>query len=276
MARAGYDPRDMANMFKTIEKQGGSGGPQWLSDHPNPGNRYDYITQGSADAARREPDSRHARLRRRCRRICEQLPPAPTTEAGDEERRRSAADRHVTADDGDVADRPRRAAVVALSAPTTKATCSRSACRRTGARLPGQQRGDVRARRRATAGQRPERVHARRRVRRWRATNRTICRRRPTSSFESLAQRQPRPAAARPAIDRVNVAGRRGLRTVLTNRSDGDRAGRSDRSSSRRSCATATCSTPSASRRATSSRITSASSIASSGRCSCATVGKAF
>src|SRR5437867_11288331 len=44
MARAGYDPRDMANMFKTIERQGGSGGPQWLSDHPNPGNRYDYIT----------------------------------------------------------------------------------------------------------------------------------------------------------------------------------------------------------------------------------------
>src|SRR2546425_2948328 len=45
MARAGYDPRDMANMFKTIEKQSGSGGPQWLSDHPNPGNRYDYITR---------------------------------------------------------------------------------------------------------------------------------------------------------------------------------------------------------------------------------------
>src|SRR5438094_5729991 len=44
MARAGYDPRDMANMFKTIEKQGGSGGPEWLSDHPNPGNRYEYIT----------------------------------------------------------------------------------------------------------------------------------------------------------------------------------------------------------------------------------------
>src|SRR5437870_1048972 len=45
MARAGYDPRDMANMFKTIQKQGGSSGPQWLSDHPNPGNRYDYITR---------------------------------------------------------------------------------------------------------------------------------------------------------------------------------------------------------------------------------------
>src|SRR5438105_5130758 len=45
MARAGYDPRDMANMFRTIEKQGGPGGPQWLSDHPNPGNRVEYITR---------------------------------------------------------------------------------------------------------------------------------------------------------------------------------------------------------------------------------------
>lgn len=45
MARAGYDPRDLANMFRTIEQQSGGGGPQWLSDHPNPGNRYDYINQ---------------------------------------------------------------------------------------------------------------------------------------------------------------------------------------------------------------------------------------
>ena len=45
MARAGYDPRDMANMFKTIEAQGGPGGPQWLSDHPNPGDRYTYINK---------------------------------------------------------------------------------------------------------------------------------------------------------------------------------------------------------------------------------------
>jgi len=45
MARAGYDPRDMANVFRTIEKESGPGGPQWLSDHPNPGNRYEYINQ---------------------------------------------------------------------------------------------------------------------------------------------------------------------------------------------------------------------------------------
>jgi hypothetical protein len=46
LARAGYDPRQMANMFKTIEKEsGGSGGPEWLSSHPNPGNRYEAITR---------------------------------------------------------------------------------------------------------------------------------------------------------------------------------------------------------------------------------------
>jgi hypothetical protein len=46
MANAGYDPRDLANMFQTIEKQaGGKSGPQWMSDHPNPGNRTAYINQ---------------------------------------------------------------------------------------------------------------------------------------------------------------------------------------------------------------------------------------
>lgn len=46
LARAGYDPRQMANMFKTIEKEsGGAGGPEWLSSHPNPGNRYEAINR---------------------------------------------------------------------------------------------------------------------------------------------------------------------------------------------------------------------------------------
>jgi Zn-dependent protease with chaperone function len=47
MARAGYDPRDLARVFENIEKQGGSGAPQWMSDHPNPGNRSAYIAQES-------------------------------------------------------------------------------------------------------------------------------------------------------------------------------------------------------------------------------------
>ncbi len=36
--RAGYSPQAMVDFFKTLESQGGSG-PQFLSDHPNPGNR---------------------------------------------------------------------------------------------------------------------------------------------------------------------------------------------------------------------------------------------
>jgi Zn-dependent protease with chaperone function len=49
MARAGYDPRDLANMFRTIQQQGGgSGGPEWLSSHPDPGNRYQRINQEAA------------------------------------------------------------------------------------------------------------------------------------------------------------------------------------------------------------------------------------
>jgi hypothetical protein len=45
MARAGYDPREMANMFKTIQAEGGNSGPEWLSSHPDPGNRYEAIVQ---------------------------------------------------------------------------------------------------------------------------------------------------------------------------------------------------------------------------------------
>jgi Zn-dependent protease with chaperone function len=49
MAKAGYDPRSLAHMFETIEKEsrasGGSGNPQWLSSHPNPGNRSVYINK---------------------------------------------------------------------------------------------------------------------------------------------------------------------------------------------------------------------------------------
>ena len=43
LARAGYNPIEMANMFKTLESEGGSSGPQFLSDHPNPANRYQAI-----------------------------------------------------------------------------------------------------------------------------------------------------------------------------------------------------------------------------------------
>ena len=79
MARAGYDPRDMANMFRTIEKQGGPGGPQWLSDHPNPGNRVEYITQ-EAQALQVSNPVRDTRGFEQIQAHLRQLPKAPTTE----------------------------------------------------------------------------------------------------------------------------------------------------------------------------------------------------
>src|SRR5207248_3764983 len=43
MYKAGYNPRSMAEFFQKLEKQGGAGGPQFLSDHPNPGNRVEAV-----------------------------------------------------------------------------------------------------------------------------------------------------------------------------------------------------------------------------------------
>ncbi|HZR67310.1 MAG TPA: M48 family metalloprotease [Terriglobales bacterium] len=42
MYKAGYNPIELANFFETLNKQGGSP-PQFLSDHPNPGNRTEAI-----------------------------------------------------------------------------------------------------------------------------------------------------------------------------------------------------------------------------------------
>jgi hypothetical protein len=66
MYKAGYNPKAMADFFTTLEKKYGNGGPQFLSDHPNPGNRQaaiqkeisnwppkNYLTSSSAFAAAR-------------------------------------------------------------------------------------------------------------------------------------------------------------------------------------------------------------------------------
>jgi Zn-dependent protease with chaperone function len=45
MYDAGYNPYEMAEFFAKLEKEGGAGGPQFLSDHPNPGNRVESVSK---------------------------------------------------------------------------------------------------------------------------------------------------------------------------------------------------------------------------------------
>jgi beta-barrel assembly-enhancing protease len=77
MARAGYDPREMANMFRTIQAQGGIRGPEWLSSHPDPGNRHAAINEEAAQL-RIGPRANTAGAFRSARSRLAQLPPAPS------------------------------------------------------------------------------------------------------------------------------------------------------------------------------------------------------
>ena len=43
MAKAGYNPLEMARFFEKLEATGGASGPQFFSDHPNPGNRVKAV-----------------------------------------------------------------------------------------------------------------------------------------------------------------------------------------------------------------------------------------
>lgn len=49
---AGYDPRGLPQFFEIIQAKYGSGGAQILTDHPNPGNRTQYVNAEIATLAR--------------------------------------------------------------------------------------------------------------------------------------------------------------------------------------------------------------------------------
>jgi hypothetical protein len=79
MARAGYDPMDLANMFRTIEQQGGGSSGGFLSSHPSPANRYARIQQEARvlrieNPIRNTPDFSRTQARLRS------LGPAPSME----------------------------------------------------------------------------------------------------------------------------------------------------------------------------------------------------
>jgi beta-barrel assembly-enhancing protease len=75
MARAGYDPRDLGRMFETIQKESRGGGPQWLSSHPDPGNRSAYIAKEAA-MLQVAPRETHAAEFQQARGLFASLPPA--------------------------------------------------------------------------------------------------------------------------------------------------------------------------------------------------------
>jgi beta-barrel assembly-enhancing protease len=54
MYDAGYDPRGMPQFFETIQAKYGQGSAQFLSDHPNPGNRIQYVNARIAQFPPRE------------------------------------------------------------------------------------------------------------------------------------------------------------------------------------------------------------------------------
>src|SRR5262245_34802416 len=82
MARSGYDPRDLANMFRTIQEQsGGKSGPQWLSSHPDPGNRYQRINEeAELLSIDRDRSTQNSADFDRIQALLRRMPPAPTME----------------------------------------------------------------------------------------------------------------------------------------------------------------------------------------------------
>lgn len=55
---SGYDPRGMPQFFETIQSKYGTGGAQFLSDHPNPGNRVQYVNAKIAQLPPRTENTR--------------------------------------------------------------------------------------------------------------------------------------------------------------------------------------------------------------------------
>jgi hypothetical protein len=66
-------------MFRTIEKEGGSNGPAWLSDHPNPGNRSEYIEKEAQSLRVTNPVNDTAGFER-VKSHLKTLPKAPSSE----------------------------------------------------------------------------------------------------------------------------------------------------------------------------------------------------
>jgi hypothetical protein len=76
LSEAGYNPIEMANLFEKLEGQGGSGGPQFLSSHPNPGNRVKAVEAEIQALPQRSYNAGTGQFAR-AKQLVMQLPPPP-------------------------------------------------------------------------------------------------------------------------------------------------------------------------------------------------------
>lgn len=74
MSRAGYNPVEMARFFETLESRGGSRAPEFLSSHPNPGNRIRAVQAEVGTLSSRNYGADSGQFPR-MKRLVAQLPP---------------------------------------------------------------------------------------------------------------------------------------------------------------------------------------------------------
>ena len=85
MARAGYNPIEMARFFEKLEAQSGTSGTrglQFLSDHPNPGNRVTAVEQEIRYLPRRDYTTGDAHEFARVQKLVSGIPVPRRTAAG--------------------------------------------------------------------------------------------------------------------------------------------------------------------------------------------------
>ncbi|MBZ5562893.1 MAG: M48 family metalloprotease [Acidobacteriia bacterium] len=79
-AQAGYNPVEIARFFQKLEAEGGSRGPQFFSDHPNPANRMKAIEDEIRQMPQRNFNADTGQLAR-MKAIVAKLPPPKKTPA---------------------------------------------------------------------------------------------------------------------------------------------------------------------------------------------------
>jgi predicted Zn-dependent protease len=81
MAQAGYNPLEMASFFEKLEASRGPGVPQFLSSHPNPGNRVKAV-QAEIRTFPPRPYGFTTGQFQQAQQMVAQLPPPPRQQAG--------------------------------------------------------------------------------------------------------------------------------------------------------------------------------------------------